>query len=458
MKYAVVDIETTGGSAKLHAITEIAIIQMEDDVVVDRYETLINPNMPIPPKIAALTGISNEMVANAPAFHEVAKEIWTRTHEHVFVAHNVNFDYHFIREQFSRLGAIWRPKRLCTVRLSRKVFPSFYSYSLGKIAEQLGEKIESRHRAMGDAQFTAKLFQRILMNDTQDIITFSLNQRSKESSLPPMLNRKQFDALPTSQGVYIFKGSGGKILYIGKANDLKKRVTEHFQGNTHTGYKNRFVEKIEDLEWITTPNELIALLTEATLIKKHWPPYNSLMKRVSLNWGIYHYTDQLGFMRFHIGRVGKWDRPVMSFRLRNEARKLLETLCREHRLCARFCGLQDLSGRCIHEFHGPCEGACVGEEAAESYNQRFSEAYERLVRAGRTMLIKGKGFHDDECSIILIEKGRYKGHGLVPASLANTDLNALKSFIATGYDDQDIQALIMSNLYRFPEEYEVVYF
>lgn len=456
MKYAIVDIETTGGSAKKHAITEIAIVQMEDDKVVDRYETLINPNVLIPRKITALTGISNEMVQEAPAFHEVAKEIWQRTHDHVFVAHNVNFDYSFIREQFSRLGAQWRPKRLCTVRLSRKVFPHFYSYSLGKIAAQMGEQIDDRHRAMGDAKFTVKLFQQILQKDKEGFIDYALHPRSREASLPPNLNRKQFDALPSTQGVYIFKGSKAKVLYVGKANDLKKRVAEHLRGNTHTGYKSRFAEKIEEIDWVETPNELLALLTEANLIKKHWPPYNRVMKRVSLNWGIYSYTDQAGYQRFNIGRVGKWDKPILSFRNRYEARRVLEECCEQFTLCARYCGLQELSGRCIEDLHGACHGACIGEESPDAYNERFASALLSLTHSGRTLLIQGKGFRQGERSIVLIENGRYKGHGMVPASLEMEDLDAVKAHIETGYDDQDIQSLIMSSLHRHPEAHEII--
>ncbi len=456
MKCSIVDIETTGGSAKKHAITEIAIIQIEDGKEVDRYETLINPMVLIPSRITDITGITNEMVADAPAFHEVANEIWKRTHDRIFVAHNVNFDYGFIREQFSRLGAHWRPKRLCTVRLSRKLIPNLYSYSLGKIADQLGEKIDDRHRAMGDCAFTSKLFLKLLRLDQEDHISFSLNARSRESTLPPLLNRERFEQVPSSMGVYIFKGPKGKVLYVGKANDLKKRVSEHFRGNTHTGFKNRFAEKIEDLEWIICPNELIALLTEANEIKRHWPPYNRLMKRVTLNWGIYRYTDQNGYHRFSIGRVGKWDRPEHSFRSRMDAQIRLEFLCKRYTLCARYCGLQELVGACSEEVHGKCNKACVGEEAPSSYNDRFDEALSELRHTDKTMLITGKGFNEKERSVVLIESGRYKGHGMVPNHIDLHVLPEVKEYIATGYDDQDIQAVILSHLSRSANAGEVI--
>lgn len=456
MKFAIVDIETTGGSAKTNAITEIAIIRLEDGKEIDRYETLINPNRLIPPKISSLTGITNEMVADAPEFHEVAQVIWEKTHDHVFVAHNVNFDYSFIREQFALLGSQWRPKRLCTVRLSRKLIPNLYSYSLGKIADQLGYKILARHRAMGDCEFTAVLFQLLLERDSEEHILFSLNARSREATMPPHLRRDRFDKMPTTQGVYIFKGPGGKVIYVGKANNLKDRVADHFRGNTHTGLKSRFSEKIEDLEWIECPNEMIALLTEANQIKKHWPPYNRLMKRVTLNWGIYSYTDQKGYKRFNIGRVGKWDKPVFSFKNKFEARTRLEFLCAKHDLCARFCGLQDQGVECLDGFYGECRKACLGKEESSDYNERFNNALEELSQLGKTMIIKGKGFKEDESSIVLLEDGRYKGHGLAPNSIDFESLNEIKNWIDTGYDDQDIQSVIMSQLSKKSSELELL--
>jgi DNA polymerase-3 subunit epsilon len=456
LNFAIVDIETTGGSAKMHAITEIAIITLCDGKQIDSYQTLINPEMFIPDRITSITGISNEMVRDAPVFKEVAQEIWKRTSEAVFVAHNVNFDYGFIREQFGKLGMIWRPKRLCTVRLSRKLMPGLYSYSLGKIAAQMGRTIADRHRAMGDCAFTADLFMHLQRLDTEDHIAFSLNARTREATLPPLLKRERFDDFPSGMGVYIFKGAKGKVLYVGKANNLKQRVSDHFRGNTHTGWKNRFAEQIEDLDWILCPNELIALLTEAILIKRHWPPFNRLMKRVSLNWGIYRYTDQLGFERFSIGRVGKWDKPVYSFRTRLDATIRLEFLCKRHQLCPKYCGLTTYGESCADRKDYRCTLVCEGSETNETYNQRAEEALAELQHTDRTMLITGKGFTSEERSVILIEAGRYKGHGMVPKNVDLEALNEVKAYLETGYDDQDIQTVIMSHLSKKSADQEVV--
>ncbi len=429
-------------------MTEIAIIHHDGEKETGRYETLINPERRIPRNITALTGITNEMVEDAPKFPEVAKDIWEWTEGRVFVAHNVNFDYGFIREHFHQLGAKWHPKRLCTVRLSRKLMPGMYSYSLGKLAQQLGHAIDDRHRAMGDCDFTAKLFHMLLQKDEEDHIKFALNARSREATMPPNLDRKVFERIPESLGVYIFRGNKGKILYIGKANNLKKRVAEHFRGNTHTGWKSRLVEQINDVQWIECPNELIALLTEAREIKTHWPPYNDLMKRVSLNWGIFSYYDQNGYGRYTIGRVGKWAKPIVSFRNQHEARLALERLSREFTLCARYCDLQELTGHCIEEVHGPCFGACEQEEEPATYNQRYDQSREHLGTGNATLIIRGAGFQEHEESVVLIEKGRYMGHGLVPSGLKVNTADDVKTFIDTGYDDQDIQSIIRSHLFR----------
>jgi len=449
--YAIVDIETTGGSAKVHRITEIAIIQHDGERETGRYQWLVNPGVPIPSRITDLTGISDEMVKDAPYFREISTEIKALTEGRVFVAHNVNFDYGFIHQHFIELGIKWAPKRLCTVRLSRTLIPGLYSYSLGKIAQQLGYSIEGRHRAMGDCEFTSKLFKILLDRDDQNHIKFALNARSREATLPPNVSREILDMLPKSMGVYTFIGPMSKVIYIGKANNLKDRVIDHFRGNTHTGLKSNFAGQITDVRWELCPNELIALLTEAREIKKFWPPYNRLMKRVSLNWGVFGYHDQRGFGRFSIGKVGKWDKPLHSFRNQHEARLMVERMCKEFELCARYCSLQEAEGRCAEEIHGNCFGACVGEEKENSYNVRYDRAALTLKQGGETMVIHDKGFSEDEQSLILIENGRYKGHGLAPVHLEIESVESVKSYINTGYDDQDMQTIIRSHLMRKPD-------
>jgi len=204
MKYAIVDIETTGGSASYHRITEICVLLHDGKEVVKKFHTLINPECPIPLNISLLTGITNDMVEDAPRFFEVAKEIYEITDGAVFVAHSVNFDFSFIKKEFEALGGTFVRKKLCTVRLSRKLIPGFRSYSLGTLCEQLGIVIENRHRAHGDAEATAILFGMLLERDTDgEFIKHSLNRNSKEATLPPNISKNTFDNLPEKQAFII---------------------------------------------------------------------------------------------------------------------------------------------------------------------------------------------------------------------------------------------------------------
>lgn len=229
MIFAITDIETTGGSIALGRITEIAIVLTDGKQILDRFSTLVNPQQLIPPNITNLTGITNEMVANAPLFHEVAAQIDKFTKDAVFVAHNVNFDYGFIRESFNRAGERFQRKKLCTVRLSRKIIPGYPTYSLGKLCQQLGIPLKDRHRAMGDADASALLFHLLVEQDTNGFIQESLHPRSKEALLPPHLEKEKFDSIPNKMGVYYFYNQKGKVIYVGRAVDLKTRALPLFR-------------------------------------------------------------------------------------------------------------------------------------------------------------------------------------------------------------------------------------
>src|SRR5687767_3465301 len=217
MKFAIIDIETTGGTSHDSRITEIAIFIHDGKQVIDQFHSLVNPQQPIPRFITGLTGITDEMVEKAPLFEDIAEEIFLITADCVFVAHNVNFDYSFIREEFKNIGIDFKRKRACTVRLSRSIIPGYSSYSLGNICANLGIHINDRHRAVGDAEATVKLFEILLANDTDGIIEKSVNVRSKEATIPPHLDKSVYENLPNETGVYYFYNGDGKIIYIGKA-------------------------------------------------------------------------------------------------------------------------------------------------------------------------------------------------------------------------------------------------
>ena len=272
--YAIVDIETTGGYASANGITEIAILIYDGKEILERFRTLINPEIPIPVYIQALTGINDEMVRSAPLFKDVAQLIFDLLHKRIFVAHNVNFDFSFLHYHLAAAGYHLQTKKLCTVRLSRKIIPGLASYSLGRLCKQIGIEIIDRHRASGDAEATAMLFSMLLNKDSDGHISRALNQRSKEQSLPPHLPKEDIYKLPSVPGIYYFHDNKAKVVYVGKAKDIRKRVSSHFLNNKPGRQKQEFLRDIHHITFQECGTELISFILEAVEIKRLWPSYN----------------------------------------------------------------------------------------------------------------------------------------------------------------------------------------
>ncbi|HTM97720.1 MAG TPA: exonuclease domain-containing protein, partial [Pedobacter sp.] len=326
MLYAVVDIETTGGYAAHHGITEIAILIHDGEKVINQYETLINPHQSIPIYIQALTGINDEMVSDAPDFRTVADEIYHLLHDKIFVAHNVNFDYSFIKHHLEACGYSLNSKKLCTVRLSRKLFPGFPSYSLGKLCSSLAIPLTNRHRAEGDASATAVLLKMLIEKDIDGLIPDTLKKSSKEQTLPPNLQKAQIDKLPNTPGVYYFKDHKGKVIYVGKAKQIKKRVCTHFTGHSITQQRQNFLKDIHSIDYQTCGTELMAFILEAAEIKKLWPENNRAMKRFEQKYSLYHFEDQNGYIRLGIDKYRNNGTVLYSFNHLLDGHQLLRTI------------------------------------------------------------------------------------------------------------------------------------
>ena len=303
--FAIVDIETTGGYASGNCITEIAIAIHDGEKMVDFFETLINPEIPIPRYIQSLTGITNAMVSQAPVFEEVAPKIYGLLHNKVFVAHNVNFDYSFIKHHLGQWGYNLDCKKLCTVRLGRKVLPGYQSYSLGNICRSLHIEVENRHRAGGDTLATVQLFECILKNDNGGEIKAMLKGKAKEQFLPPHLPVEKVAQLPSCPGVYYFHNQKGKIVYVGKAKDLKKRVNSHFSNNKAGKQKQDFLREIYNVSYQLCGSELMAFILESIEIKRLWPLYNRSLKGFQQTYGLYMFEDGRGYQRLVIEKLKK---------------------------------------------------------------------------------------------------------------------------------------------------------
>ncbi|MBL4577844.1 MAG: GIY-YIG nuclease family protein [Flavobacteriales bacterium] len=442
--YAIVDVETTGLAADRSKITDIAIFIHDGEKVIDRYSTLINPECSIPRRISMLTGITDEMVANAPKFYEVAKDIFLKTENMIFVAHNVGFDYAMIRSEFKRLGGAFQRKKLCTVRLSRKIIPGLRSYGLGNLTKSLGIKITGRHRAEGDARATVELFEKLLNDDVEGFIEKSLKIRSREATLPPNLPREVFEAIPEGTGVYYFRDETGKIIYIGKANNIKSRLLSHFSGGEKKPLA--MLSRTHDITYTLTGNELVALLLESDEIKKHYPLYNRSQKRSNDVFGICEYEDKLGYRRLGYNNLRLVSEPLATFYNITEARTFITTLKEEFNLCPKLCSLQTAPSACFDYHIKKCRGACCAREKPASYNRRFKKALKSIGGGVDNYLIVGKGRAEDENTIVMVEDGRYEGFGYVSREVQIDQFEQAHEYIKPYKDNKDIQRILRSYL------------
>ncbi|WP_017258292.1 exonuclease domain-containing protein [Pedobacter arcticus] len=424
--YAIVDIETTGSHANANGITEIAIYIHDGENVVDEYQTLINPKQEIPVFIQSLTGINDEMVKSAPTFEEVAPIIFDYLDGRVFVAHNVNFDYSFINHHLKREGFTLNSKKLCTVRLARKILPGLPSYSLGKLCRSLNITIENRHRAAGDALATTVLFKMMVDADEHQYIDEALNAKTKEEVLPPYISRLQLEGIPRQPGVYYFKDKKDKIIYVGKAKNLYKRILSHFSNNDTHKNKQDFLREIRKISHQVCGTELQALILENVEIKRLWPEKNKAAKHPEKRFALYKYEDQNGYLRLAIGKKNKYVDSVFLFSSIAEAQRLMRLWCEKFTLCNIFCDLQKSNIGCIGLENKVCKGACILQEAVELYNQRVNLMIKEVMKELPSYLIVDQGRNKFEKSCILVEKGALCGMGYVTEKEVPTDLEIAK--------------------------------
>jgi DNA polymerase III subunit epsilon len=432
--FAIIDIETTGGSAIHEKVTEVAIYLHDGTKITGEYSTLVNPEKSIPPFVARLTGITDEMVKNAPKFYEVAKEIVEMTKDCIFVAHNAIFDYSFIRHEFLRLGYKYQRPTLCTVKLSRKLLPGFSSYSLGNLCQSLNIEIENRHRAAGDALATVKVFEKLIAADP------SLHG-VELTGLNPALNKSLFSRLPNSAGVYYFYDENDKIIYIGKSRDIRTRVLSHFS-NRQSTKAMQMCEKISNISFEETGSELIALLLESDEIKKHLPLFNRLQRRTLYKYGLTSFLNKGGYLNLQLAKLSVTGNPHTVFSSFEEANAALYKLVTKYNLCQKLCGLYQNQGACFHHSIGQCNGACIGKESPETYNGRVNEALARFNHSWNNVLIVDKGRCEEEGSAVLIENGKYSGFGWFDKTDQVISIEQIRDCIKPYPDNRDIQQII----------------
>jgi len=456
--YAIVDIETTGGYAEKHRVTEIAIYHHDGMQITDHYKTLINPGRTIPQFITGLTGINYEMVKEAPTFADVADEVLSWLKDRVFVAHNAHFDYSFLKKEFEDNGKTWNTKKLCTVRLSRKIIPGLDSYGLGRLAESLGIKIPDRHRAGGDAFATARIFDILLKRDQNGVIAKALRRNSGETILPPNLPKEEFDQLPSRPGVYYFLDSHGHVIYVGKAINIKKRIAGHFTGEAREWNRSNIRNEIHHITWELTGSELIALILEAQEIRRLWPKYNLAQKYRVEEWGVYDYEDRNGYLRFSVNIVNRGTRPLITFSNKGDAWNFMWEKVRGHDLCPKLSGLQIAKGLCFSHQSGSCKGACQGVETPKKYNKRVQQAIDSFFEKGQSVAILGNGRKPEERSVVLVENGSYLGFGYFENDVVIGDIDSARTYIKPATKDLRIVQNLVNSFLQNPKGAEVVTF
>lgn len=373
---AFVDLETTGTSAVADRVTEVGIVRVDDGARVREWSTLVDPECSIPPGVQALTGITNAMVASAPTFGEIADEVAERLAGCVFVAHNARFDYGFLKQEFGRLRRTFQAKVLCTVKLSRRLYPDVRSHNLDALIERHRLPVGDRHRALGDARALFALVRAIYGELAAEAVDAAIARMLKAPSLPPQLPADALDAIPEAPGVYRFYGLNTLPLYIGKSINLRERIGSHFSSDYRGANDLRLSAEITRIEIEETAGELGALLRESQLVKELIPAYNQRLRRRN-DALVLSVTAEPGppdFVRSSAIEPTALEDLYGPFSTRRAARELLRDLASKSALCWTALGLERRSGACFARQLGKCAGACAGAETAVSHHARLRRA------------------------------------------------------------------------------------
>lgn len=380
-RLAFVDVETTGSSPRRERVTEVGLVGVDfdgDDARVVEWSSLVNPGVPIPPEIQWLTGITNDMVRDAPSFGEIAQELYDRLDGAVFVAHNARFDYGFLRAEFARANLNFHAKTLCTVRLSRHLYPDRTPHTLDAIIQRFSLDGEQRHRALGDARVLWRLLQKLAERHSPAELELAVAALLRRPSLPPHLPPDALDGIPHAPGVYLFFGLNEHPIYIGKSVDLKVRIGSHFNAEHRASHELRLSQEVHRLEWEECAGELGALLRECELVKTRLPAHNIALRR-KLNQVMLQ-LDSDGrprYLRADALTAATLGSVYGPFGSRTTARRMLAELASENALCMKLLRLEGRRGAdglpCFnHQLHR-CRGACVGLESPQAHAARLRE-------------------------------------------------------------------------------------
>ena len=381
--YVFVDIETNGGNGANGRVIEVAAIKVHQNEIIETFTSLVNPGSPVPYWITKLTGIENSELIHAPYFSDIADELYRFMEGSIFVAHNVLFDYSFLKREFSEQGYKFSPKLFCTVKMSRALYPEHRGHSLEKIISRHNIRTKNRHRAYDDALAMYE-FSRIAIAEKGEV-AFEANRalQLKTRTLPPNVDEEIIQGLPETSGVYIFEDDMGAPLYVGKSVNIRARVKSHFTNATSIAKELKMSLHSHNVSFIQTETEIEALLLESAKVKELQPLFNRKLRRKrSQHIIVKHYTDA-GYITFSIeshdlSEYHHLENVYGVFTSKSHAKAQLESIGKTYQLCPKLLGLEKGDGTCFRYQLGLCKGACGGLELPEAYNTRVEFALSRM--------------------------------------------------------------------------------
>lgn len=373
------DLETTGATPLKDRITEIGLVRFENGIEVCRWQTLVNPETSIPPFIQSLTGITNDMVQNAPTFAEIADELSAYLEGSVMAAHNVRFDLGFLKSEYRRIGQTLKQKVLCTVKLSRQLYPQYHKHSLNAIMERHQLTTEARHRAMGDVELMIGFVNAAQKELGLAQLQATAQQLIKQSSVPLGVNAELLEDLPETSGVYLFYGENDCLLYVGKSINIRERVYSHFSSDHASTKEMRLSQQLKRIEWIETAGELGALLLESRLVKERMPIHNRQLRRERqlCTWQINQDANAVPLVKLvNQDEIAPeiMDSLFGTFKSKKQATEALRSIATEHQLCQKLLGLEAGKGACFASQIKRCNGACCGKEDKVIHHLKLKQA------------------------------------------------------------------------------------
>ncbi len=382
-EFVFVDIETNGGNGPRGRVIEVAALRVRGGEVVDTYQTLINPGSEIPHWITNLTGITDHDLVDAPYFADIAAALYRFMEGAVFVAHNVLFDYSFLKREFAACDLRFAPKLFCTVKMSRALYPEHRGHSLQKIIDRHSLVTAARHRAYDDARAMFEYVKLAIAEKGAEAFDANLSLQIKTKSLPPNVDESIILTLPETAGVYIFEDDTGTPLYVGKSVNIRARVRSHFTNATSIAKEMKLSLHSHNVTYIQTETEVEALLLESAKVKELQPIYNRRLRRTKTQAIIVKHIDDNGYLTFTIEQHDLSQYADLAsvygvFKTRAQAKSQLESIARTYQLCPKLLDLEKSSGACFRYQLGLCRGACIGRETTESYNARVEFALERM--------------------------------------------------------------------------------